>query len=71
MVDGLQKQYQGKVDFIRYNTDSSAEGQALAQKFNLQYIPSFLFVNPDGTVVQQKVGGMTKDELKLALDALK
>jgi thioredoxin-like negative regulator of GroEL len=70
VVDRLEAQYKGKVDFVRYDMDTSAEGNRLAQQLNLQYVPSFLFVNRDGTISQQKVGEMTASEITGDLNAL-
>jgi thiol-disulfide isomerase/thioredoxin len=71
VVDRLQQQYKGKVDFKLYDVDNSAEGNQLMQQFNSQYVPTFVFVNRNGTVVQQKVGELTQTELVGMLDALK
>ena len=71
VVDRLNKQYKGKVEFRLYDVDKSAEGSALMQKFNSQYVPTFVFVNRDGTVAQQKVGEISETDLKALLDSLK
>jgi thioredoxin-like negative regulator of GroEL len=71
VVDRLQQQYQGKVDFKLYDVDSSAEGNQLMGQFNAKYVPTFVFVNKDGTVAGQKVGETPEDQMTAALDALK
>lgn len=71
VVDRLEQQYKGKVEFRRYDVDNSAEGSALMQKFGSQYVPTFVFVNRDGSVATQKVGEITQAELQQNLDALK
>ncbi len=71
VVDRLQKQYQGKVDFKRYDVDTSAEGNRLMQLFDSQYVPTFLFVNRDGTLAQKKVGELAESDFTAALNALK
>jgi len=71
VVDGLQQQYKGKVDFRLYDVDNGTEGSALMQQFGSQYVPTFVFVNRDGSVATQKVGSMTSAELQQTLDSLK
>lgn len=71
VVDRLKKKYEGKVEFVLYDVDKSAEGSKLMQQFNAQYVPTFEFVNRDGTVSQQKVGETSEADLIAALDALK
>ena len=71
VVDGLQQQYKGKVDFKLYDVDNSTEGSNLMQQFGSQYVPTFVFVNRDGSVATQKVGSMTSAEMKQTLDSLK
>ena len=56
VVDRLEKQYAGKVEFKLYDVDSSAEGNQLMGQFNAKYVPTFVFVNKDGSVSTQKVG---------------
>ena len=68
VVDRLNTQYQGKVEFRLYDVDKSAEGSALMRQFNSQYVPTFVFVNRDGTVAQQKVGEISETNLKALLD---
>ena len=47
-------------------------GDGLAQQFNVQYVPEFLFVNADGSVSGEPiVGGTDEATLKARLDALK
>ena len=72
LVEGLEKQYAGKVEFRRYVDSGDAVGDALAQQFNVQYVPSFLFVNADGSVSGDLlVGGVTAADLTARIDALK
>ena len=72
IVDGLRKQYEGKVEFRIYNVDSpGSEGVELANKMGIQYVPTFVFANADGSIVEQKVGELSKDTLVAKLNALK
>jgi thiol-disulfide isomerase/thioredoxin len=71
VVDRLQQQYKGKVEFKLYDVDNSDEGNQLMGQFNAKYVPTFVFINKDGTVSTQKVGETSEAEMRKALDALK
>jgi thiol-disulfide isomerase/thioredoxin len=70
VVDRLEQQYKGKVEFKRYDVDSSAEGNQLMSQFNAKYVPTFVFLNKDGSVSTQKVGETSEADMKKALDSL-
>jgi hypothetical protein len=60
------------VDFRVYVDSGDPVGDGLAQQFNVQYVPEFLFVNADGSVSGGPiVGGTDEATLKARLDALK
>ncbi|KAF0207920.1 MAG: thioredoxin family protein [Actinomycetota bacterium] len=71
VVDGLKKQYEGKVAFLLYDVEKSKEGAQLAQQFGAQFVPTFVFVNTDGSTSDQIVGEVTEAQLTKALDKLK
>lgn len=72
VVDGLQQEYQGKVDFIRINTDTATgEQQKIADQFGVTVIPTFVFLNSDGTVAKKVVGEIKADAMRAQLNALK
>lgn len=71
VVDRLKQQYSGKVEFKLYDVDSSQEGNTLMGQFNAKYVPTFVFVNKDGSVSTQKVGETSESDMRAALDALK
>ncbi len=71
VVNRLEKQYEGKVEFRLINVDKDAEGAALMQKFNAQYVPTFVFINADGSTADIKVGGLKEQQMRAALDALR
>lgn len=70
VVDGLRKQYQGKVEFRTLNIADPAT-QQLADSFGVQYVPTFTFINSDGNRRDQVVGEVSEQVLKQKLDALK
>lgn len=71
LVEGLEKQYAGKVEFRRLNVETDQAAISLATQLQLQYVPSFVFVNADGSIASQVVGEQTEEQLKSAIDALK
>jgi len=70
LVEGLEKEYADKVEFRRLNVETDQSGVELANKLGVQYVPTFLFVNSDGVIAQQVVGGQTAEQMKAQLDAL-
>lgn len=71
LVEGLATQYKDKVEFRTYMDSGDPVGDGLAQQFNIQYVPTFVFVNADGSVSGEPiVGGVTTEVLKQRLDAL-
>ena len=71
VVDRLEKQYKGKVEIKRINVEKDAEGSKLMQQYGAQYVPTFVFLNSDGSVAQMKVGELKENVLTSALDALR
>ncbi|HTX87779.1 MAG TPA: thioredoxin [Bacteroidales bacterium] len=63
ILEELSKEYQGKVNF--YKIDTEAE-QELAAAFGIRSIPSMLFVPKEGQP-QMAVGALPKDSLKKAI----
>lgn len=69
MVDGLQPQYAGKVDFVIYgdvNADRSIGGFAGAH--GVEAVPTMVVVSPGGREVGRIVGGCGEAELRAELD---
>ncbi len=60
VLDELSKEYSGKVNFYKVNTE---EEQELASAFGIQSIPSLLFVPVSGQP-KMAVGALPKAELK-------
>jgi len=67
LVQRLKQAYKGKVEFRSYWDN---EGEDLARKFSVEYTPTFLFVNKDGSVASEFVGGMNEQQLRGRLDKL-
>lgn len=72
LVERLASEYKDKVEFRQYIDSGDPVGDGLAQQFKIQYVPTFVFVNADGSVSGQPlVGGVGEDVLRQRLDALK
>jgi thioredoxin 1 len=64
ILDKLAKEYAGKMVVAKVNTD---ENPQWAQKFNVQGIPTMLFV-AGGKVVHQQVGALPEPMLRSVVD---
>jgi hypothetical protein len=72
LVERLKSAYAGKVEFREYRDGGDSAGNAIAAQFNVLYVPSFLFVNADGTVSGSLlVGEADEAGLRARIDALK
>ena len=72
LVERLEREYAGKIEFRRYVDYGDPVGDRLSRQFNVQYVPTFVFVNADGSVSGQPiVGGVGEDVLRHRLDALR
>jgi thioredoxin len=64
VIDELSKEYAGKVDFYKVNTD---EEQELSAVFGIRSIPSLLFVPVDGQP-KMAIGALPKQAIKDAVE---
>jgi thioredoxin len=64
VIEELSKEYEGKVDFYKVNTD---EEQELAAVFGIRSIPSLLFVPKTGKP-RMAIGALPKAALKDAVE---
>lgn len=71
VVDGLKQQYEGKVEFRLINADTDPQAQALSQKYGITAVPTFVFLNSDGSEGGRLLGEQSESLLKEKLDALK
>ncbi len=71
VVDGLKKEYEGKVEFRLYDVEKDAEGAKLAKQLGAKFVPTFEFVNSDGTIAKEIIGEVSEAQLREQLDALK
>ena len=71
MVDRLTEEYEGTVEIRALNVEEDAAAAELASSYRVQYVPTFVFVNADGTTAETLVGELEESALRDALDALK
>jgi len=64
VIEELSKEYAGKVNFYKINTD---EEQELAGAFGIRSIPSLLFVPKNGDP-KMAIGALPKESLKQAVE---
>jgi len=60
IIDELAREYDGQIEFYKVDVDKNAE---LSSAFNIQSIPTFLFIPTTGQP-QQSVGVMTKSQFE-------
>jgi hypothetical protein len=70
VVDGLEREFRGKAVIIRANMMSSAGG-ALARRYGIDVVPSFIVFDAEGHIVFKRNGsaGVPLKELRRALSA--
>jgi len=70
LVERLEQNYKDKVEFRRLNVETDQAAIALANSMGVQYVPTFVFVNSNGVISKNVVGGMTEQALSSSVDAL-
>jgi thioredoxin-like negative regulator of GroEL len=70
LVERLEQTYTGKVEFRRLNVESDQAAIDLANKMGVQYVPTFVFVNSNGVIAKNVVGGMTEQNMAAAVESL-
>lgn len=71
VVDRLTDEYEGTVEIRALNVEEDAAAAELASSFRVQYVPTFVLVNADGSTANTLVGEISESDLREALDALK
>lgn len=70
MVDGLQKAYEGRIDFMVYpDMDRNAAAGDFANEQGVEYVPTSVLVGADGTELDRWVGSQSGPELSAAFEA--
>jgi thioredoxin-like negative regulator of GroEL len=72
VVDRLTEEFAGKVDVRRENVGGGdVAAEALANQFQVQYVPTLVFLNADGSKADLVVGSLDEASLRAKLTALK
>jgi thioredoxin-like negative regulator of GroEL len=67
MVHGLEAEYWGRVDFVYIDREDRANAKVV-QAYGVRYQPVFLFIEPDGTIIESWAGAPAEAQLRQALD---
>lgn len=71
MVDGLRKRYGDKVEFRVLNVERDAEANRLAASLGVTGVPTFFFINADGTQAGRIIGATSEQALIEAIEKLR
>ena len=69
VVHGLEKQYEGKIDFLYLNI-AEARNDSAKRAFGFRSTPHFFFVSAVGAVQDSMQGVVPADSVRAALDRL-
>jgi len=67
IVDGIERVHEGKLKVIRLNIQEPA-GEALLERYDFRFTPTFIFFDEDGKELQRWVGGIYSAEVKELLE---
>jgi len=68
VVLALEKKYSNNINFIVVDVDDP-QGQVLAQKFDIYYIPAFFVIDQQGQITYNDTGPQSKDTLENAINS--
>lgn len=66
IVDGIEKQYKGRLIVLRLNMQSKA-GAALSPIYDLQFTPTFIFFDAQGKEIWRNVGQLDVNQIQNSL----
>lgn len=69
IVDGLEQDYDDRIDFRRYNIDSE-EGEAWAGQYSLRGHPAFLLLDSQGQESWRYLGVIPRETIETELKAV-
>ena len=67
IIEGAATDYDGKAIIGKYDVD---EGDELSSEYGIRNIPTMLFFDKDGKMVDKHVGTITRDMLTAKIDGL-
>lgn len=65
----LKEEYQGKVEIVQLNVDDTKNTELTAE-YSINAIPTFIFLDKSGKVVNKAVGALPEAELRKKIDQL-
>lgn len=68
VVDGIEREHEGKLVVIRINVQEEA-GKALGEEYGFVYTPTFLFFDGSGRLEWRAVGAIDPAEVRYSLAA--
>ncbi len=66
VLDGLEKQYDGKINIIKIDVDSNPN---LANEYNIRSVPTLLFFK-DGNIISTIKGALPKQKIEETINSL-
>jgi thiol:disulfide interchange protein len=71
VVNGLVPEYESTVAIRMYDVGGdSSDALTLSNQYNVEYVPTFVFVNAQGELVDTIIGEVSEGALRDALDRL-
>jgi len=67
VVDGIEREFKQELRVIRVNIQDP-KGQKLADAYNFEYTPTFIFFDQQGQEVWRSVGELKPERVREALD---
>ena len=69
VVDALKSKYSGEIDILSYDVSFSSKGASLASEYNVQSIPTLVFLK-DGVEVYRTVGYRNQSQIESDFEKL-
>lgn len=70
VVHGLEKQYEGRLDFLSFDTSNKKKYGDVMKKLKFDSTPQFFLLRPKGELVRQWTGMVSEKDLKDAIEQL-
>lgn len=67
VVDGIERDYQYQLRVIRVNIQDP-KGRQLAEEYDFEYTPTFIFFNRQGQEVWRSVGDLDPEKVRESLE---
>ncbi|MBQ2644244.1 thioredoxin family protein [bacterium] len=65
IVDEIKKNYSDKISILKINAvDNKKETNKLVQKYNIYLVPTIVYLNKDGKIINRTEGSMPYDEFE-------